>query len=336
MNKRCVLAALMCGVAVSMVGGVTEAGAACSNANALGVSRVLTVDTASGPRFGSVQYHELQPLQDKEVVLTFDDGPSGAHTPAVLAALAAHCTKATFFMVGRMAAAYPKLVREVAAAGHTIGLHTWSHRNLKAISASRAAGEIELGASVVAHALGDQTAPFFRFPYLADPKSMISYLNGKGVGIFSIDIDSYDFRTRSGERMQRTVLRQLKKRGRGIILMHDIQTSTARGIRGLLDELKKGGYKVVHLVPKATYRTRPEYDAKAVAMHGSKRYLVRAEPLADPALGKAGPDSGDDRRARRRPAPHHRAVAHRPRPTPAAAHANPTNDDWKRKVLGLN
>jgi peptidoglycan/xylan/chitin deacetylase (PgdA/CDA1 family) len=336
MNKRCVLAALVCGVAVSIMGGVTDAGAACSNANALGVSRVLTVDTAAGPQFGSVQYHDLQPLKDKEVVLTFDDGPSGAHTPTVLAALAAHCTKATFFMVGRMAAAYPKLVRQVAADGHSIGLHTWSHRNLKAMSARRAAGEIELGASVVSHALGRPTAPFFRFPYLADPNSMISYLKGKGVGIFSIDIDSYDFRTRSGARMQRTVMRQLKKRGRGIILMHDIQTSTARGIRGLLDALKEGGYKVVHVVPKSTFKTRAEYDAKAVAMHSNRRYLVRAAPVADPALGKADAESVGDRRARRRPAPHHRTAAQRPRPTPAAAYARPSDDDWKRRVLGLN
>jgi peptidoglycan-N-acetylglucosamine deacetylase len=326
MDKRCLLAALT-GAALAFCN-ANAAAAACENANALGVSRVLTIDTTDGPQYGTLQYHANQPLQDKEVVLTFDDGPSGSHTPAVLAALAHHCTKATFFMVGRMAMAYPKMVRAVAAGGHTIGLHTWSHSNLHAISASRAAGEIELGASVVAHALGGPPAPFFRFPYLAAPGSMLSYLKSRGVGVFSIDIDSNDFRTRSGQHMRRTVMRQLRKRGRGIVLMHDIQTSTARGIRDLLDELKKGGYKVVHLVAKSTFKTRPEYDAEAIALHGKRRFFARAAPLNDSSLGQT--------EIRRGPRARKHTARRRPKAAPTAFYAGPSSSDWKRRVLGLN
>lgn len=325
MDNRGLLAALTgTALAFCYVGAAT---AACQNANALGVSRVLTIDTADGPQFGAVQYHARQPLRDKEVVLTFDDGPSSAHTRAVLAALAHHCTKATFFMVGRMAVVYPKMVRAVAAAGHTVGLHTWSHRNLQSISSRRAAGEIELGASAIARALGRQPAPFFRFPYLAAPSSMTAYLKGRGVGIFSIDIDSYDFRTRSGQRMRHTVMRQLKKRGRGIILMHDIQASTARGIRDLLDDLKKGGYKVVHMVAKSALKTLPNYDAEAVALLGKRRFYARAAPLDDPSLGET--------KIRQRPRSRRRAARVR-RPRPTALYSKPSGSDWKKRVLGLN
>ena len=274
MSNRTV-AALLSGATLALWAATVPA-LACENPNALGVSRVMTIDTSGGPQFGNVQYRGRQPLRDKEVVLTFDDGPSNANTRAVLTALAAHCTKATFFMVGRMAVAYPKMVRAVAAGGHTIGLHTWSHKNLKGQPTGRAAGEIELGASAVSQALGRSPAAFFRFPYLSDPGSMINYLKDKDVGIFSIDVDSYDFRTRSGARMRRTVMRQLQKRGKGIVLMHDIQKSTARGIRGLLDDLKKGGYKIVHLTAKQPVTTLPEYDKKiAKNLRGSSSMAQR-------------------------------------------------------------
>jgi peptidoglycan/xylan/chitin deacetylase (PgdA/CDA1 family) len=82
----------------------------------LGVSRVAEIDTTGGPRFGE-QYPGDHLLQAGEVVLTFDDGPFPNDTKAILDALAAQCTKATFFNVGGMAAAYPDLAKEVASQG---------------------------------------------------------------------------------------------------------------------------------------------------------------------------------------------------------------------------
>ena len=168
-------------------------------ADALGVSRVAEIDTSAGPRFG-FQYKEQDILADGEVVLTFDDGPLRAYTKPVLEALQAHCTKATFFLVGRMAVADPEMVREYARLGHTIGIHTWSHQNLHSITPLKARTEIELGFSAVQHALGKPVAPFFRFPYLADSKSMTMHLQGRHVAIFSIDVDSKDYRTRESAR----------------------------------------------------------------------------------------------------------------------------------------
>ncbi len=246
----------------------------------LGVSRIVEIDTASGPRFGQQQYKDHDFLRDGEVVLTFDDGPLRRHTRAVLDALAAHCTQATFYMVGQMALVDPEMVREIARGGHTVGIHTWSHRNLKAAGAANATREIELGISAVQRALGQPVAPFFRFPYLADSPAMLGHLAERRFAVFSIDIDSRDFRTQDPRTMQRTVMDALKARGKGILLFHDIQTSTARGIAGVLDELASRGYKVVHTIPKMQATTISSYDAMAEAELARRSKVAAANPMA--------------------------------------------------------
>ena len=250
----------------------------------IGVSRVVEIDTTRGPRFGLQQYPEHDFLRDGEVVLTFDDGPQRRYTRMVLEALAAHCTQATFYMVGQMALGDPEVVREVGRAGHTVGVHTWSHKNLRGAGSPNATREIELGISAVQKALGQPVAPFFRFPYLADSQAMQSHLASRDFGIFSIDVDSRDFRTKDPRTMQRTVLDMLEKKRKGILLFHDIQFSTATGIRGLLDELAKRGFKVVHTVPKTPALSQPSYDAMAEAEHVRRHRVAAAQPMATRAV----------------------------------------------------
>jgi peptidoglycan/xylan/chitin deacetylase (PgdA/CDA1 family) len=252
----------------------------CLSKSALGVSRTVEIDTATGPRFGLNQYKDYDFLEDGEVVLTFDDGPLRHNTQAVLDALSAHCTKATFFMVGRMALSDPEMVKEVARRGHTIGTHTWSHRNLKSVLVGTARDEVELGISAVQRALGAPVAPFFRFPYLSDPKSIQAYLEERKVAAFSIDADAYDYRTHDPGTVFRTVMRQLQDRKKGIILFHDIQPSTAQALKGLLDELKNRGFRVVHIVPKTQLQSVAEYDAMAEKAFNERRLASAANPLA--------------------------------------------------------
>src|SRR3974377_422395 len=97
------------------------------NANALGTSRVLTISPGEFTRIGSIQYKETLPLADHEIVLTFDDGPIPPYSNAILNVLDSQCVKATYFMVGEMAQAYPALVRRIYNAGHTIGTHSQHH-----------------------------------------------------------------------------------------------------------------------------------------------------------------------------------------------------------------
>lgn len=249
----------------------------------LGMSRVVEIDTTAGPRFGE-QYDENIFLEAGEVVLTFDDGPMRRFTQPILDILDKHCVKATFFAVGRMAVSDPSMLQEVDRRGHTIGTHTWSHKKLGSVSQSTAQSEIELGLSAVAASLGKPVAPFFRFPYLSDPKSAQSLLRKRGQGIFGIDVDSRDFGTRSGTVMANRVLNTLKKKGKGIILFHDIQRSTAQGLDGLLTTLKKRGYKVVHMVPKETAKTIARYDAIAIKRVKRKTQAKKDNPLADRAV----------------------------------------------------
>jgi peptidoglycan/xylan/chitin deacetylase (PgdA/CDA1 family) len=232
----------------------------CTNPKAIGVSRTIEIDATGGPRFGT-QFDRRSLLNDGEVVLTFDDGPLAMHTEPVLAALAAHCTKATFFMVGRNAMANPDLAQEVARQGHTIGTHTWSHRNMSTIAPAHAVAEIDLGISAVRHAVGAPIAPFFRFPYLVQDEAMLAHLARRNVAAFSIDIDPFDYRTRDSATVVRDVVRKTVAARKGIILMHDVQPSTAGALKTVLDELQARGFRVVHLVPKESVETVAAYDA---------------------------------------------------------------------------
>ena len=276
------------GLAICLAAGASQpalAQHACTpGPNALGVSRTVEIDTSAGPRFG-FQYNEHSSfLAEGEVVLTFDDGPLRAYTRPVLEALAAHCTKATFFVVGRMAVADPEMVQEYDRRGHTIGTHTWSHAKLAALTPLKARAEIELGFSAVQQALGKPLAPFFRFPYLSDSKSLLTHLQNRRMGAFSIDVDSKDFRTRDPAAVHRKVMADLARQRKGIILFHDIQPSTARALPGLLAELKAKGYRVVHMRPKASAETVAEFDVQAQQELARRRSTVIAQPLAKRSL----------------------------------------------------
>ncbi|WP_158668687.1 polysaccharide deacetylase family protein [Bradyrhizobium guangdongense] len=236
---------------------------ACANPNALGVSRVVEIDTTGGPGFGFEHFKQFDFLTDKEVVLTFDDGPWPVNTPAVLKALADECTKGLFFSVGKHATYHPEILKQVLAQGHTVGTHTWSHVNLnsKKMTEQQVKDEVEKGFSAVRFALGTNPAPFFRFPQLQHNPAMVSYFGTRNVAMFSTDIDSFDFRKgATPEKIVETVMTRLDKLGKGIILMHDFQKHTGEAMPALLARLKAGGYKVVQMKAKAPLQTLPEYD----------------------------------------------------------------------------
>jgi peptidoglycan-N-acetylglucosamine deacetylase len=240
---------------------VAAAATACpGNLEALGVARTVEIDTTGGPGFGFAQFKAYDFLGEGEVVLTFDDGPWPGNTPAVLKALAAQCTKALFFPIGKHAMWHPEILKQVAAAGHTIGSHTWSHLDLSKLPADQAKAEIEKGVSAVRVALGQPQASLFRFPELRHSSELIDYLGTRNIGIFSTDIDSFDFRTRKPEQVITSVMMKLKKNGKGIVLMHDFQHATALALPELLVELKAGGYKIVQVKTKETVTTLGTYD----------------------------------------------------------------------------
>lgn len=246
----------------SGVSGVALAQGGCPDPSKLGVARTVEIDTTGGPGFGFEHYKAYDFLRLKEVVLTFDDGPQVNTTHAILDALAAQCTKATFFSVGWMAAGLPEILRDVAKGGHTIGTHTWKHIPISKLKdEAEWKAEIEKGFSATRRAVGSGIAPFFRFPALKDSKESLAYLASRHIGVFSTDIDSFDFTIRDPDRLVQKVMDKLERKTKGIILMHDIQPNTAKAVPKLLAELKAKGYRVVHLKAKAEVKTLAEYDA---------------------------------------------------------------------------
>jgi peptidoglycan/xylan/chitin deacetylase (PgdA/CDA1 family) len=244
------LGALALLVAIAASG--TAAADECNNPNALGVSRTMTVDPAALPLIGTMSYHDTLPLADHEVVLTFDDGPLPPHTGAILDILASECVKATYFMVGRMATAFPEWVRKVAAAGHTVGTHSQSHPlTFHKMPLPKAEQEIDQGFESVQAALGGdvKVAPFFRYPGLLHQANSEEYLHTRGIMAWSADIPGDDWRrVKPKDIIQRSISR-LETRGRGVLLLHDIHKKTVLALPGLLAELKAKGFKVVHVVP---------------------------------------------------------------------------------------
>ena len=252
----------------------------CTNPNALGVGRTVEIDTTGGPGFGFEHFKELDFLHDHEVVLTFDDGPWPENTPSVLKTLAEECTTGIFFPIGKHSTYYPEILKQVYAAGHTVGSHTWSHATLtnKKLTDDQRKEEIEKGFSAVKWALGGiSPSPFFRFPALQQPPEAISYLGQRNVGIFSTDFDSFDFKMRKPEQVRKSVMEKLKKHGKGMVLMHDFQHATADAISQILDDLKAGGYRVVQMRAKDQLASLPEYDA--IVMKEIKTPNVSGRPV---------------------------------------------------------
>ncbi|MFA5955793.1 polysaccharide deacetylase family protein [Hyphomicrobium sp.] len=276
---------------------------ACPRAGTLGVSRTVEIDTTGGPGFGMEHYKAYDFLQDKEVVLTFDDGPQKYTTEAVLKALADECVKATFFSIGKMALGYPEIIREVAKAGHTVGTHTWSHKAIAKLKTfDDGKDEIERGISAVHRAVGGPIAPFFRFPTLVDTPEAVAYLGKRNIAIFSTDIDSMDFKPQSADHLVTSLMQKLDKRGKGILLMHDIHKTTAKALPMLIAQLKAKGYKIVHMTAKSPVTTVAAYDqaiekeAKGLPQIGAERPVSSIVKTIEgtPPAGEASSSSGGE------------------------------------------
>ncbi|KAA0078678.1 polysaccharide deacetylase family protein [Tardiphaga sp. P9-11] len=252
----------------------------CNNPNALGVSRTVQIDTTGGPGLGMSQYRDYDFLQPGEVVLTFDDGPWPVTTPAVLAALSAQCVQAVFFPIGKHATWHPAVLKQVIAAGHSVGTHTWSHQNLASKTPQEARDEIERGISAITLMAGQPLSPFFRFPQLRQNADLKAYLAERNIAAFSIDIDSEDFRIHNAGKLVASVMEKLKKKGKGIILMHDLHKWSAAAVPDLLAQLKAGGYKVVHIRAKDTLPTIASYDA-AIAAELQPVKTSNARPISN-------------------------------------------------------
>lgn len=224
---------------------LTAAAASCPP-DALGTSRTLTLPRAAGA-WGTAQHAPLPGLAPKEVVLTFDDGPRPESTPLVLKALADQCVQATFFMNGEPMARDPELARQVRDAGHSVGMHGFRHDNFAQLPAEDQGRDLKAMIATYTDVLGE-APPAYRFPFLAESPVLMKALDKLGIAVMSVDAGAEDWLPdQTPQMLADKLLSQLAKPGGGLILLHDAQDQTARALPHLLQVLKAGGYRVVHL-----------------------------------------------------------------------------------------
>jgi peptidoglycan/xylan/chitin deacetylase (PgdA/CDA1 family) len=243
------------------------------------LSRIIAPESTNGPIYGQMVHAADKPhmrtlaLRDREVVLTFDDGPLPATTNVILDTLDRHCVKATFFPIGEMALLNSKTLQEIAKRGHTIGSHTWSHPlSIRSMPLERIKAEIEGGFAAVSQAAGAPVAPFFRFPGLGDSPAAIAYLASRNISIWSVDVVSGDTGRTSPARIAHNTITRLERYGKGIILFHDIKRPTAAALDRILTTLENKGYRFVHVVSNTGYRP----DAEVLENPGFLRSMAEA------------------------------------------------------------
>lgn len=249
-------------VLLALVWSAAAHAADCPRKRTLGTSRILAVDAATTPRVGLKNFPQTLPLEDHEVVLTFDDGPWPKTTPRVLAALARECVRATFFLIGKPASEHPELVRRIAAEGHTIGHHTWTHRDLMRIKSSETTEEIDRGIAAVEMALhGTATStpstPFLRFPGFETTPATLDLLQSRGIAVFGADLWASDWNPMTPKQELKLLIERLKADRRGIILLHDPKAQTAAMLPAFLRYLRDNHYRVVHLIPAPPAENAP-------------------------------------------------------------------------------
>jgi peptidoglycan/xylan/chitin deacetylase (PgdA/CDA1 family) len=274
-----------------------QATAACpGNPNALGTSRTITVDPKELPRIGTMQYRNSLPLEDHEVVITFDDGPLPPYTNRILDILAENCVKVDYFLVGTMARAYPDLVRRIYNSGHVIGTHSMHHPlPFTRLGEAGLAVEVDGGIAAVGAAAGDPkaVAPFFRIPGLYRSNTTDDYLAAKSLAVFSADEVADDWhRGITPKQIVAAAMRRIAAKGhRGVLLLHDIHPATVMALPMLLKELKDNGYKIVQAVPPGERpQSVPERAEPRVAGGGWPRVVPANAPAttgsvtAEPAV----------------------------------------------------
>ncbi len=270
------------------------------NPNALGTSRVVQVPFDEYPRVGRMQYPQSLPLADKEVVLTFDDGPLPPYSNQILDILAAECVKVTYFMVGTMARAYPAVVRRAYEEGHTIGTHSDRHpTHIGALPPDRMQQEIDGGIADVSAALGDAKylAPFFRIPGLDRSTALESQLADRSLVVFSSDTVADDWHHGiTPNQITALALSRLEARGKGILLLHDIHPKTVAALPGLLKALKDNGFHVVQAVPSAAYLTAMAAKPKARVIASATQQFAIGErsSASEPVWPQAPAESTAD------------------------------------------
>jgi peptidoglycan/xylan/chitin deacetylase (PgdA/CDA1 family) len=186
---------------------------------------VIEVDAKTTPRVGHKQFSSTLPLRDRELVLTFDDGPWPGTTPKVLDALKSECVRATFFLLGRNVVANPQFARRALAEGHTVAHHSYSHPLLDRMPIAKAEAEVDRGIAADELALyGERSTtpktPFFRFPGFASNRALLDRMSERGLVVFGADVWASDWVPMAPQQELRLILSRIDQVGHGFMPFH--------------------------------------------------------------------------------------------------------------------
>lgn len=208
------------------------------------------------------------PAPAKTVVLTFDDGPSGYNTPEVLKILNAYKIKATFFMQGNHAINYPDIVKQVAAEGHIVANHSYSHPIFPQLKVDEQEKEIMNADQVLVPIMANMPIKLFRFPYGSSTCHAINFVvNGaKYEGSLGWHVDTCDWayqatgtvtsekalknceiKSENISSYQAHVMDQVRKNNGGIILMHETNDNTVSNLEAIIRTLLAEGYRFINM-----------------------------------------------------------------------------------------
>lgn len=173
----------------------------------------------------------------KEIWLTFDDGPHPVHTKKVLDVLARHGATATFFVIGRNCAFYPKTLKAIADAGHRIGNHTWNHPKLTTLSKAKIKEELLKTEKVILPFM--EGKKLFRPPYGAHNATVDEVVADLGYRTVIWNVDTVDWsKDFQPAKWVDHGLAQIKARQNSVVLNHDIWRSTASNLDTFMTRIK--------------------------------------------------------------------------------------------------
>ncbi len=180
--------------------------------------------------------------EGKYVALTFDDGPHAEVTPRVLEVLADYDAKATFYMLGSQVEYYPEIAKRVEEEGHEIGDHTMSHKDLSRLGSAQVAEEIDRSTAFIEGATA--TSPKSLRPPYGALNDEVKRLSGeRSLPIIMWSVDSLDWQSRNATAIYNEVMANVTPGG--IVLLHDIHSTTADALPQILAQLKEQGYEMI-------------------------------------------------------------------------------------------
>lgn len=184
-------------------------------------------------------------VSEKEIALSFDDGPNHQYTPQVLSTLAQYNAPATFFVIGKNIQGNESILRQMDADGHSIGNHSYTHsfyidfKNLQGFK-----NELNRTAESVFNIIGKRMK-LFRPPYGVTTPSLVKAAKLLNYNIIGWTIRSFDTTGDSIQTISRRVQTQIKPGA--IILFHDTSDSTVQALKQTLNFAKENGYKIVSM-----------------------------------------------------------------------------------------